>query len=337
MQRPRPGLILVAVSLFLAVAAAVPVRAADRSDAIPVTVGPPGGVGFYVNPDAAGLDPVRVQEILRRSLVRWGNTYLGLTDAAPGADDAINVIGVAALPDGFLGLAQTRTPQTTRPVPASKVCAPTPVETGDTVRRSNRSVSALLRRDVAAAGTVRRRTIERTLRVPRFKRVRAPRLPARLHADRGHDVHDGHATVRRAAQAGAGSPAPGRSAPRSRSAPPMTSSPTPCTSSATSPGSRTRSTGATPQRRCRPASRRRSTGTPSTSGAAPDAWFRPRPRPRPPCSPARTRPSRCPGPAPSSPASASSSTRACRPATTPPASSRWPSARSAAPAARPPG
>jgi hypothetical protein len=173
MPRPRRGFVLVAASLFLAVAAAGPVRAADRSDAIPVTVGPPGGVGFYVNPDAAGLEPARVQEILVRSLVRWGNTYLGLTTAVPGADDAINVIGVTALPDGLLGLAQTRTPPITRPVPASTVCARTSGETSDTVRRSTRSVRVLLRRDVAVAGTVRRRSVRRTLRVPRFKRVRA--------------------------------------------------------------------------------------------------------------------------------------------------------------------
>ena len=170
---PRLGFVLVAASLLL-VASAGPVRAADRSDAIPVTVGPPGGVGFYVNPDAAGLDPARVQEILVRSLVRWGNTYLGLTNAAPGADDAINVIGVAALPEGLLGLAQSRTPQTTRSVPASTACARTPGEVSDTVRRSRRSLSARLRRDVVGAGTVSRRTVTRTLRVPRFKRVRGP-------------------------------------------------------------------------------------------------------------------------------------------------------------------
>ncbi len=174
MLRPRLGFVLVAASL-LALASAGPVRAADRSDAIPVTVGPPGGVGFYVNPDAAGLDPARVQEILRRSLVRWGNTYLGLTDALPGADDDINVIGVAALPEGLLGLARSRTPQTTRSVPASTVCARTPGQVSDTVRRSLRSLPALLRRDVVVAGAVRRRTLRRTLRVPRFKRVRGPR------------------------------------------------------------------------------------------------------------------------------------------------------------------
>jgi hypothetical protein len=174
MPRPRLGLVLVAASLFLAVTAAGPVAAADRSDPIPATVGPPGGVGFYVNPDAAGLDAARVQEILVRSLARWGDRYLGLTTAEPGADDAINVIGIAALPEGLLGLAQTRTPPTTRPVPASTFCAPAPGEKSDTVRRSTRSVRVLLRRDVAVAGALRRRTIRRTLRVPRFRRVRAP-------------------------------------------------------------------------------------------------------------------------------------------------------------------
>ncbi len=173
MLRPRLGFVLVAAGLLLA-ALAGPARAADRSDAIPPTVGPPGGVGFYVNPDAAGLDPARVQEILRRSLVRWGNVYLGLTDAAPGADDGINVIGVSALPDGLLGIAQTRTPQTTRSVPASTFCARMPGATSDTVRRSTRAQTALLRRDAAIGGTVRRRTVRRTLRVPRFRRVRAP-------------------------------------------------------------------------------------------------------------------------------------------------------------------
>ena len=174
MRRRRIGFVLVVASLWPA-ATSGPVRAADRSDAIPVTVGPPGGVGFYVNPNAAGLDSARVQEILRRSLARWGDTYLGLTDALPGADDAINVIGVTALPDGLLGLAQTRTPQTTRTVPASTVCAPTPGAVGDTVRRSKRLVIALLRRDVALGGSVRRRTIRRALRVPHFKRIRGPR------------------------------------------------------------------------------------------------------------------------------------------------------------------
>ena len=173
MLRPRLGFVLVAAGLWLA-APAGPARAADRSDAIPVTVGPPGGVGFYVNPEAAGLDPARVQEILRRSLVRWGNVYLGLTDAAPGADDGVNVIGVSALPDGLLGLAQARTPPSTRSVPASTVCARTPTATSDTVRRSTRSQTALLRRDAAIGGSVRRRTVKRTLRVPRFRRVRAP-------------------------------------------------------------------------------------------------------------------------------------------------------------------
>jgi hypothetical protein len=173
MLRPRLGFVLVAASL-LAVTSAGPSRAADRSDAIPATVGPPGGVGFYFNPDAAGLDPVRVQEILRRSLARWGDTYLGLTAAAPGDDDGLNVIGVAPLPEGLLGLTQSRTPQTTRTIPASTFCARTPGEVSDTVRRSRWSLPALLRRDVVVAGAVRRRTLTRTLRVPRFTRVRAP-------------------------------------------------------------------------------------------------------------------------------------------------------------------
>lgn len=125
MRRPRPGPALVAASLLL-LAAAGSAAAADRRDPIPPTVGPPGGAGFYVNPNAAGLDPARVQEILRRSLERWGNTFLGFTDAQPGVDDAISVIGVAPLPDGLLGLAQARTTLTTTAVPATTRCAPTP-------------------------------------------------------------------------------------------------------------------------------------------------------------------------------------------------------------------
>ena len=185
-------------------ATAGPVRAADRSDAIPATVGPPGGVGFYVNPNAAGLDSARVQEILRRSLARWGDTYLGLTDALPGADDAINVIGVTALPDGLLGLARTRTPQTVRTVPARTVCAPTPGAIGDTVRRSKRLVIARLRRDVAPRWE--HPSAHDQAHAARAALRARPRtaLRTRLHDDGGHDVDDGDRAVRRAAQAIAG-------------------------------------------------------------------------------------------------------------------------------------
>ena len=42
------------------------------------------------------------------------------------------------------------------------------------MRRSNRSLTARLRRDVGRGTSVRRRTVKRTLRVPRLQRVRAP-------------------------------------------------------------------------------------------------------------------------------------------------------------------
>ncbi len=173
MRGLRLGLVVVAAAPFAA-ALVGPARAADRSDPIPATVGPPGGVGFYANPAAPGLDPARVQEILVRSLVRWGNTYLGPTNSAPGVEDGVSVIGVTALPDGLLGLAQVRTDERTIRTPAHTVCARVPRRTGDTVRRTNRSLRILLRHDVVVDGAVRRRTIPRTLRVPRFKRVRTP-------------------------------------------------------------------------------------------------------------------------------------------------------------------
>ena len=157
-----------ALSLFAGSA-----RAADRSDPIPASVGPPGGVGFYVNPSAPGLDPARVQEIVLRSLQRWGDTFLGLTTAQPGAIDGTNVIGVGTLPSGALGVTQTRSPQTVTPVAATRSCVPTQRELTDKVTRRNRALRVSLRRDAIVGRRLRRRSVRRTIRVPTYARTRA--------------------------------------------------------------------------------------------------------------------------------------------------------------------
>jgi hypothetical protein len=145
---------------------------ADRTDSIPNTVGPPAGVGFYVNPNAPGLDTTRVQEIITRSLVRWGNTYLGTTTNAPGVADDQNVIGVADLPADMLGLTQSRSREIPTPVPATRTCAPSPREPSHTVVRRNRSRIVRLRSDRVVRGRVRRRSVRRRLRVPTYRLVK---------------------------------------------------------------------------------------------------------------------------------------------------------------------
>ncbi|MEA2181832.1 MAG: hypothetical protein QOF69_1017 [Solirubrobacteraceae bacterium] len=151
-------------------------RGADRTDPIPSTVGPPGGVGFYVNPSAPGWNATRVQEIIRRSLARWGDTYLGTTTNAPGVADGQNVIGVATLPAGTLGLSQSRSTQTTTSIAATRTCVASAREPSDTVVRRNRSRTVRLRRDRVVAGHVRRTSVSRKLRVPSYQRVRKPAI-----------------------------------------------------------------------------------------------------------------------------------------------------------------
>ena len=166
----------------LAVAPLLPVGsalAADRSDPIPPSVGPAGGLGFHLNPTTPpGLDAARVAAIVQRSLARWGNTYLGTTTAAPGVADGLNVVGLTDLPAEYLGLMQSRSSSTTVPVAARQTCTGVGREVGDTVRRTNRVLRASLRRDVLSRGRVRRRTVRRRIRVPKFTRTRAPVIAA---------------------------------------------------------------------------------------------------------------------------------------------------------------
>jgi len=164
------SIVWLAAALFLF---AGPARAADRSDPIPASVGPPGGVGFYVNPSAPGLDPARVQEIIQRSLQRWGDTFLGLTTATPGVVDGTNVIGVGTLQSGVLGVTQTRSPLTVTPVEPTRSCVPTRRELTDTVTRRNRALRVSLRRDAITGRRVVRRSVRRTIRVPTYARTRA--------------------------------------------------------------------------------------------------------------------------------------------------------------------
>lgn len=165
-----------AVVAVASIAFAGPAQAADRSDPIPAAVGPPGGIGFYVNPSAPGLDPARVQSIIQRSLARWGDTFLGLTGATPGASDGLNVIGVASLPTGTLGLAQSSSRNTTTPVAPSQSCVPTPREPSDTVRRADIRPTVRLRRDSLVGRRVRRRTIRRRMTIPKYKRTTSPAI-----------------------------------------------------------------------------------------------------------------------------------------------------------------
>jgi hypothetical protein len=148
--------------------------AADRSDPIPPSVGPPGAIGFYVNPAVPGLDPARVASIAQQSLARWGDTYLGLTTATPGVVDGLNVIGAADLAPELLGQMQARSNGASVAAPARQTCVPAQRELGDTVRRVNRVLRAKLRRDVLSRGRMRRRTVRRQIRVPKFTRKRAP-------------------------------------------------------------------------------------------------------------------------------------------------------------------
>jgi hypothetical protein len=162
---------------------AAPAQAADHTDAIPATVGPPGGIGFYFNPSVVGLNPAasaanaaRVQAVVLRSLARWGDSYLGLTTAAPGTADGVNVIGVGPLDDGVLGLTQTRSTDATAPVAASQSCVPTAREPTSTAIRDDRTITAHLHRDSFVGRRLRHRVLKRKLKVPHYKLVTSPAI-----------------------------------------------------------------------------------------------------------------------------------------------------------------
>lgn len=170
--KPRRMLACLAVAVLLPAGSA---PAADRSDPIPPSVGPSGGLGFYLNPTTPpGLDPGRVAAIVQRSLARWGNAYLGTTTAVPGVADGLNVVGLTDLPPEYLGLMQSQSDSTTVPVAPRLTCAGVGRELGDSVRRTNRVLRATLRRDVLSRGRVRRRSVRRGIRVPKFTRKQAP-------------------------------------------------------------------------------------------------------------------------------------------------------------------
>lgn len=162
----------IALGLGLAVVLAAPAHAADRTDPIPASVGPRDFRAYYVN-DAAnlpeGVDGARWLSVARRSLERWGGTYLGTTTASPDAiGDGLNVIGFSTALAGTQAVGRNQKLKSGLQSGGGDECTPAPA-----ARPSERVVERSipfrlrLRADVVRRGKVRRRTRTVTRRLTR--------------------------------------------------------------------------------------------------------------------------------------------------------------------------
>jgi hypothetical protein len=142
--------------------------AADRGDPVPASVGPPGGVAFYVDATnvPAAVDKARWLALVQRTLARWGDTYLGTTTLRAGNADGANVVGFGTLPADVLGVARTWARTSLKPVfPRLADCIDVADGTTAYAARGTRTVTLRLRADRVAGGRVVRRT--RSVRVER--------------------------------------------------------------------------------------------------------------------------------------------------------------------------
>ena len=150
----------------------------ERDDRIPYSVGPADFRGYHVNPTAnvpANVDAERWHLVARRSLERWGATYLGTTTASPDVDDdGLNVIGFSnssQLGGSVIGLNAKSKGGLRRTPAGGETCAVAPnMGTTQSVSPVPSTLRFRLRSDRLRKGKVRRRTLTKT------RELTAPRI-----------------------------------------------------------------------------------------------------------------------------------------------------------------
>jgi hypothetical protein len=162
MRRIALGCLLVLISVPAA-------SAADRTDRIPASVGPDDYRSYFVNPSTpAGVDSALWQAAAKRTLERWGATYLGTTTVSPDVHtDGINVIGFSAIAEaGVLGR-NTKGKGGVRKNPGGgDTCAPIATTVvNETLTPVAETIKLKLRSDRIVRRKVRKRTVTTTRKV----------------------------------------------------------------------------------------------------------------------------------------------------------------------------
>lgn len=152
----------------------------DRTDRIPAAVAPDDFRGYYVN-DVDNLpsevSSARWLAVARRTLDRYGATYLGTTRAsADDGDDGVNVIGFSVLlPSGVAGRNTKIKGGYLVTQPGGRSCQSAPnMVTTQAVATVQRPVRLRLRSDRVRRGKVRKRTITVTRTIPEPRLDSAP-------------------------------------------------------------------------------------------------------------------------------------------------------------------
>jgi hypothetical protein len=162
----RASALLAVAAAALAAGQTPALAQTDREDPVPASTGPGNVRGFYVNPSTpAGVDPARWLALAQRVLARWGDTYLGQTNASPSSHtDRQSTIGFSAsLGASFLGLTSGNDFATTQTLPRVDQCTTLDVPgTDDAATTTVTHKRFRMRRDLIKKGRVRKRTITRS-------------------------------------------------------------------------------------------------------------------------------------------------------------------------------
>lgn len=171
------GRIALAAAVLAAALVASDARAAhDRTDRIPDAVAPHDFRAYHVNPTLnlpPGVTSERWLAVAKRTLERFGGTYLGTTTVSPDVgDDGLNVIGFSTvLPQNVSGRNVKSKRGTLRGLPDGETCSPSPnMGTTQSVSMVATPVRLRLRDDRLRKGRVKRRTVtvERAVSTPRI-------------------------------------------------------------------------------------------------------------------------------------------------------------------------
>lgn len=194
MSGTRRAALALAAVLASALGAA-PAGAVDPTDALYPGVGPAGGIAFYVNPNVpAGYDPARYLAVVERSLARWGDSYAGLTDRAPGELDEVNVIGFSdTLAAGVGGLHRLATRSVATTEPGARTCTTVRVRRRVTIRvRKRVTVRRVVTVKVDGRRVRRVRYVTVVKRVPKrvFRRVPVQRCTQAPPVQRWVEVNE---------------------------------------------------------------------------------------------------------------------------------------------------